>query len=47
MAHIGVYCALQTRGYIRSKMANNAVNGPARAIADWVEKRAPALDYSI
>jgi hypothetical protein len=38
---------MQAHGYIRSQLANNAVNGPARAIADWAEKRVPALDYSI
>ncbi|EIE26254.1 hypothetical protein COCSUDRAFT_32119 [Coccomyxa subellipsoidea C-169] len=38
---------LESHGYLRAPMANNAVSGPARAIADWAERKTPVLDYSI
>ena len=38
---------MQKHNYVRAQLANNAVNGPSRAIADWTEKRVPVLDYSI
>ena len=42
-------CALwaQSHGYLKPSLANNAVNGPTRAIADWAERKVPVLDYSI
>lgn len=39
--------AVQSHGYVRAVMANNAVKGPARAIADWTDRKMPVLDYSI
>jgi hypothetical protein len=38
---------MQSHGYLKPSLANNAVNGPARAIADWAERKVPVLDYSI